>query len=171
MLMKALWSLSSLVTLLAYCTGALADPRELSFYHTHTGKSLDVVYHRDGDYVPDALTQLGDFLKDFRSGERHDIDPELLDVLFELKTLTGAEQPFEVISAYRSPNTNEMLRTTTSGVAEGSMHLQGRAIDVRLPGVALTRLREIALQLQRGGVGFYPGSDFIHVDTGRVRRW
>jgi uncharacterized protein YcbK (DUF882 family) len=161
----------SLLALMLFCNEASADPRDLSFYHTHTGKSLTVVYHRDGTYLPDALTQIENFLKDFRSGERHPIDPELLDVLYELKTRTGAEQPFEVISAYRSPATNTMLRNNSNGVAQGSLHLQGRAIDVRLPGVALARLREIALQLERGGVGFYPGSDFIHVDTGRVRQW
>jgi uncharacterized protein YcbK (DUF882 family) len=161
----------ALLALMGFCNAASAEPRDLSFYHTHTGKSLTVTYHRDGDYLPSALTEIADFLKDFRSGERHPIDTALLDVLYELKSRTGADRPFEVISAYRSPATNTMLRNTSSGVAEGSLHLHGRAIDVRLPGVALARLREVALQLERGGVGFYPGSDFIHVDTGRVRRW
>jgi uncharacterized protein YcbK (DUF882 family) len=161
----------ALLALLSFCKDALGEPRDLSFYHTHTGKSLTVVYRDADTYLPDALDQIENFLKDFRSGQRHPIDPELLDVLYELKTRSGSSEPFEVISAYRSPATNTMLRNNSSGVAEGSLHLQGRAIDVRLPGVALRRLREIALELERGGVGFYPGSDFIHVDTGRVRQW
>lgn len=154
-----------------FCKDAQAGTRDLSFYHTHTGKSLTVVYREADGYVPEALSQIAIFLKDFRSGEHHPIDPELLDVLYELKTRTGANRPFEVISAYRSPTTNTVLRNNSSGVAEGSLHLHGRAIDVRLPGIELSHLRDVALQLERGGVGFYPDSDFIHVDTGRVRRW
>jgi uncharacterized protein YcbK (DUF882 family) len=153
------------------CSAAYADSRDLTFYHTHTGKSLTVVYHRDGAYQPEALAQVEDFLKDFRNGKRHHIDPQLLDVLYEIKTRTGARQPFEVISAYRSPETNTLLRGQSTGVAERSMHLEGQAIDVRLRDVELERLRKVALELERGGVGFYPGSDFVHVDTGRVRHW
>jgi len=152
-------------------SAAYADSRDLTFYHTHTGKSLTVVYHRDGAYQPEALAQVEDFLKDFRNGRRHRIDPELLDVLYEIKSRTGARQPFEVISAYRSPETNSMLRDKSSGVAQRSMHLEGQAIDVRLRDVELERLRKVALELKRGGVGFYPDSDFVHVDTGRVRHW
>ena len=150
-----------------------SDARELAFHHTHTGKSLSVVYYHDGRYDPDALAQIDDHLKDFRTGNRHAIDPELLDVLFDIKTQTHSHAPFDVISAYRSPATNEMLRTHSSdtGVAQHSMHLQGQAIDVRLADVPLDRLRRVALHLQRGGVGFYPKSDFVHVDTGRVRYW
>jgi uncharacterized protein YcbK (DUF882 family) len=147
------------------------DQRDLSFYHTHTGKALSVVYYRDGVYLPDALHSIDDYLKDFRNGERHPIDPSLLDVLYDIKVKTGSRAPFEVISAYRSPQTNQMLRTNSSGVAEKSMHLQGQAIDVRLRDVSLGELRDVALHLQRGGVGFYPSSEFVHVDTGRVRRW
>jgi uncharacterized protein YcbK (DUF882 family) len=150
---------------------ALHDQRELSFYHTHTGKALSVVYYADGVYLPTALQNIDDFLKDFRNGERHDIDPALLDVLYDIKVKTGTHAPFEVISAYRSPETNQMLRTATVGVAQNSMHLQGQAIDVRLHDVSLTKLRDVALHLQRGGVGFYPESEFVHVDTGRVRHW
>lgn len=150
---------------------ALHDQRELDFYHTHTGKSLSVVYYKDGVYQPDALQSIDDFLKDFRNGERHDIDPALLDVLYDIKLKTGTHDPFEVISAYRSPETNHMLRTTTVGVAQNSMHIQGQAIDVRLRDVSLSKLRDTALQMQRGGVGFYPESEFVHVDTGRVRHW
>jgi len=149
------------------------DARELAFYHTHTGKALSVVYYHDGRYDPTALAQVEDYLKDFRTGDRHPIDPALLDVLFEIKTRTHTHAPFEVISAYRSPPTNEMLRTRSadSGVAQHSMHIQGQAIDVRLADVPLEQLRGVALHLQRGGVGFYPTSEFVHVDTGRVRFW
>ena len=159
------------LTVLLHWQPAFADSKDLAFYHTHTGKSLHVVYRKDGSYQPEALAAIEDFLKDFRNGERHPIDPTLLDVLYEIKTKTGSQAPFEVISAYRSPQTNQMLRNNSSGVAEKSMHLEGQAIDVRLPDVELERLREVALRLQRGGVGFYPGSNFVHVDTGRVRRW
>jgi uncharacterized protein YcbK (DUF882 family) len=149
------------------------DARELAFYHTHTGRSLSIVYYHDGRYDVDALAQVDDFLKDFRTGVLHPIDPALLDVLFDIRTRTGSRAPFEVISAYRSSETNEMLRTRTSdsGVAQHSMHLDGQAIDVRLADVPLAELRGVALQLKRGGVGFYPSSDFVHVDTGRVRFW
>lgn len=155
------------------CTSANAfsEARSLSFYHTHTGKSLTVVYRVNGYYQPEALRSIDAFLADFRNDEIHHIDPALLDVLYDLKSRTGSRAPFEVISAYRSPTTNLWLRKTTSGVAEHSMHLEGRAIDVRLADVPLERLRDAALALERGGVGFYPKSDFVHVDTGRVRRW
>ena len=149
------------------------DARELAFHHTHTGHSLSVVYYHDGRYDMDALARVDDFLKDFRTGALHPIDPALLDVLFDIRTRTSSRAPFEVISAYRSPATNEMLRTraSNSGVAQRSMHLDGQAIDVRLADVPLAQLRGVALQLKRGGVGFYPTSDFVHVDTGRVRYW
>jgi len=150
---------------------AFAEARSLSFYHTHTGQYLSVVYRVDGVYQPDALRSVDAFLADFRNHEAHHIDPTLLDVLYDLKSKTGSRAPFQVISAYRSPTTNQWLRQTTAGVAEHSMHLEGRAIDVRLADVPLARLREVALSLERGGVGFYPQSDFVHVDTGRVRRW
>jgi len=163
---------SLLATVLLLTSGTLhAELRQLTFYHTHTGASLEVVYQRDGVYQDEALRAVDDFLRDFRNGEEHAIDPELLDVLYEIKTLTGSHAPFQVISAYRSPTTNEMLRDRSKGVAKNSMHLHGKAIDVRLTDVPLSRLRDVALELERGGVGFYPGSDFVHVDTGRVRRW
>ncbi len=156
---------------LTFAPTQAADVRELAFHHTHTGDSLSIVYYRNGRYDPDALAQIDDFLKDFRTGARHPIDPALLDVLFDIRTSTGSRSPFEVISAYRSPATNEMLRMPGSGVARHSMHLQGQAIDVRLADVPLEQLRGVALHLKRGGVGFYPSSDFVHVDTGRVRYW
>jgi uncharacterized protein YcbK (DUF882 family) len=145
--------------------------RELRFYHTHTSEKLDVVYAENGAYVPEALDEINHLLRDFRSGDVHPIDPRLLDVLHEARELTGGAGQFEVISGFRSPSTNEMLRHQSSGVAQNSMHLKGQAVDVRLDGVSTVQLRRAALSLGRGGVGYYPDSDFVHMDTGRVRAW
>mgnify|MGYP001821877235 FL=1 len=148
-----------------------ADARQLSFYHTHTRLSLDVVYYANGKYVDSALDEINRFLKDFRTGEIAEMNPQLLDLLHDVRNELGTDEAFEVISAYRSPKTNEMLRATTTGVAKKSQHLKGNAIDVRLRGVRTTKLRDTALQMERGGVGFYPRSDFVHVDLGPVRQW
>ncbi len=148
-----------------------ADARQLSFYHTHTRLSLDVVYYANGEYVDSALDEINRFLKDFRTGEITEINPQLLDLLHDVRNELGQEATIEVISAYRSPKTNEMLRTTTSGVAKNSQHVKGNAIDVRLRGIHTTTLRDTALRMERGGVGFYPKSDFVHLDTGPVRTW
>jgi len=148
-----------------------AQVRTLSFYHTHTGERLRLTYAERGRIIPEALEEVSNFLRDFRTGDRHQIDPGLLDVLHQLRDRAGSDGTYEIISAFRSPRTNQMLRNNSTGVAEGSLHMQGRAIDVRLRGVPTARLREIALDLKAGGVGYYPGSDFIHVDTGRVRFW
>jgi uncharacterized protein YcbK (DUF882 family) len=156
---------------LGISNASIEDRRDLSFYHTHTGRALQIVYYHDGQYDPHALQAIDDFLKDFRNGQQHRIDPALLDVLYEIKVRTGTRSPFEVISAYRSPATNQMLRQTSNGVAQNSMHLRGQAIDVRLADIDLVALRKTALTLRRGGVGFYPDSEFVHVDTGRVRYW
>lgn len=146
-------------------------PRRLAFYHTHTAERLEVVYREGGQYLPDALATVNHYLRDFRSGDTHPIDPALLDVLSDVQSLTGREGRFEVISAYRSPHTNAMLASRSGGVADRSLHIQGQAIDVRLPGLKTSELRRAALQLRAGGVGYYPGSDFVHLDTGRVRSW
>ncbi|HKP28935.1 MAG TPA: DUF882 domain-containing protein [Gemmatimonadales bacterium] len=150
---------------------ALAATRSLSFYNTHTGERLVVEYFAAGDYLPDALREVNWFLRDFRTGGVHDIDPGVLDILTKVHQLTGARRPFDVISGYRSPETNAMLRQHSREVASGSLHMVGKAIDVRLPGVALTKVRDAGLALGRGGVGYYRRSDFVHLDTGRVRRW
>ena len=147
------------------------DERKLSFYHTHTDRRLDVVYARGGQYLDDGLDRIEAFLSDFRTGDRREIDPELLDLLHDLHAAVGSRGRYEVISAYRSPETNEMLRNRSGGVASTSQHMLGKAIDVRLPGVPLNRLRDAAIEMQRGGVGYYPESDFVHLDTARVRRW
>jgi uncharacterized protein YcbK (DUF882 family) len=150
---------------------AAAAPRELAFVNTHTGEKLSTVYAERGAYVPGALDEINHLLRDFRTGDVHPIDPALLDQLAALAALTRGSGCYEVICGYRSPKTNAMLRERSSGVAKGSLHLQGRAIDVRLPGVPLTRLRDAARHMAAGGVGYYPKSDFIHLDTGRVRSW
>ena len=148
-----------------------ADARQLTFYHTHTLQSLDVVYYENGEYVDSALDEINRFLKDFRTGDIAEMDPRLLDILHDVRNELGSDETFEVISAYRSPKTNEMLRSNSGGVARNSQHLLGNAIDVRLRGVPIEDLRDTALEMQRGGVGFYRQSDFVHMDTGRVRRW
>jgi uncharacterized protein YcbK (DUF882 family) len=152
-------------------TRPASDARTLKFYHTHTGRSLEVTYFADGAYSPEALEELKNFLADWRNGEQHALDPKLMDILWRVQQVTGNDETYEVISAYRSPQTNDKLRKRSKGVAQNSQHLQGKAIDVRLRGLELEVLRDTALQLKLGGVGFYSASDFVHVDTGRVRRW
>lgn len=145
--------------------------RRVSFVHTHTGERFATTYWGDGAYLEGELARVDDFLRDFRTGERHPIDPALLDELHELAVATGTRAPFQVISAYRSPGTNAELRATRGGQASHSLHMTGQAIDIRLADVSTASIRDAALDLRRGGVGYYPGSDFVHVDTGRVRRW
>ncbi|HTT06461.1 MAG TPA: YcbK family protein [Steroidobacteraceae bacterium] len=158
-------------TRLALAEDSAPERRTVCFVHTHTGERLTADYFVAGRYEPGCLARVNYLLRDFRTGDVHPIDPTLLDLLFSLQTRSGHEAPYAVISGYRSPATNAMLRRTTEGVASHSMHLQGRAIDIRLPGYSTARLGELARGLARGGVGFYPRSDFVHVDTGRVRFW
>lgn len=136
-----------------------------------TAERLTIEYCTADAYVPEALAAVDHLLRDFRTGEVHPIDPALLDLLHRLGGATGARRPFDVISGYRSPATNQMLRERSTGVASGSLHMQGRAIDIRPADVPLERLRDAALGLRLGGVGYYPASDFVHVDTGRVCAW
>ena len=145
--------------------------RRLSFYHTHTRESLDITYTVNGEYIDSALTEINEFLSDFRTGDVAIVDPELLDLIHDVRESLDSNGTFEIISAYRSPKTNEMLRARSGGVARKSQHLLGKAIDVRLRGVETARLRDAAIELQRGGVGYYAQSNFVHIDTGRVRRW
>lgn len=149
----------------------LSAERELSFRHTHTNETLTIVYWRDGAYLPAALERINRFLRDFRTDEQTTMDPALLDLLHTIYERTGSEGQFEIISAYRSPKTNEMLRRKSNGVAKKSQHLLGKAIDVRLTDVPIRKLREVAYDLGRGGVGFYGKSRFVHLDTGRFRTW
>jgi uncharacterized protein YcbK (DUF882 family) len=150
---------------------AVAESRSISFVHTHTGERLRAVYFQEGRFQPECLAQVDHLLRDFRTGDVHRIDPALLDTLFDLQRMADRDDAFEVISGYRSPATNAMLHRNSEAVAVHSMHLEGRAIDVRLNGFATRRLASYARTLGRGGVGFYASSDFVHVDTGRVRFW
>jgi uncharacterized protein YcbK (DUF882 family) len=150
---------------------AAAETRSVSFVSTHTGETLAVSYFQAGSYVTTALEQVAKVLRDHRTGSTHAIDPALLDILHDLRVLADRDDTFQVISGYRSPKTNDLLRTRSGGVASRSLHMDGKAIDVRLTGFSTKKLHQLALSMKRGGVGFYAASDFIHVDTGRVRFW
>lgn len=156
---------------------ALAEPaplpsdRDLSLYNIHTGESAAVAYCRSGRLVSPSLETINHLLRDFRTGEMKDIDVRLLDLLNALSRTTAADRPFHVISGYRSPRTNAFLRANGRGVAEHSLHILGKAVDIRMPGLGLRDLYRAALSLRGGGVGYYPVSDFVHVDVGRIRTW
>jgi uncharacterized protein YcbK (DUF882 family) len=147
------------------------EERILSFVNTHTHEHLTTPYFADGAYLDEELRTLDAFLRDYRTGEEHMMDRVLFDILHDLRLATGTKRPFQVISGYRSPQTNAWLRERGTGVAKGSMHVEGRAIDVRLADVRSAVLRDAAIELACGGVGYYEASDFVHVDTGRLRRW
>lgn len=148
--------------------------RALAFDHTHTRERISLVYAVDGQYVPDALSSLNRFLRDHYSGTVGQMDPQLFDLLHGVRRALGGQSmaAFEVISGYRCPETNDHLRNSRGGgVAKRSLHMEGKAIDVRIPGVPLAELRDAAMSLQAGGVGYYPREQFVHIDTGRVRNW
>ena len=145
--------------------------RSLKFFNTHTREHLEVCYCRDGHYDQDAIRAVNTILRDHRTDEVHPIDLGLLDLLHTIRTKVGHDSCLHIISGYRSPATNAMLRRHSSGVARKSLHMQGFAADIRIPGIRTGALRKIALALHRGGVGYYPKSDFVHVDVGRVRTW
>lgn len=146
-------------------------PRDLSLRNLHTDERMVVRYFDQGAYLPQALARLNHLLRDHRSGEATTMDPGLFDQLHVLAACAGCEPHYEIISGYRSSRSNETLRETSSGVAKHSLHMEGRAIDVRLHGTACSSLRDLALAQGRGGVGYYAKSDFVHLDTGRVRSW
>ena len=153
-------------------TAPAAREHRLRFYHTHTGERIDIVYRRGDNYLPEAEEQLDHFLRDHRTGEVKHYDPGVFDILSDLAASLGRPNAeIDIICGYRTPWSNEFLRARSSGVASHSLHMQAQAIDIRVPGVAIDRLRDAALALHRGGVGFYAKSNFIHVDVGRVRRW
>lgn len=154
-------------------TTALPGARSLSFDHTHTSEHIALVYALGNEFITPALSSLNHFLRDHYNGQVGQMDPQLFHILHHVKQELGVQQqPFQVISGYRSPLTNATLRSTRGGgVAKHSLHMEGKAIDVRLPGVALADLRDAALSLGLGGVGFYPREQFVHIDTGRVRSW
>jgi uncharacterized protein YcbK (DUF882 family) len=144
----------------------------LHFFHTHTGERLDIVYRHGDTYDSDALAKISHYLRDHRTGDVHDYDPRVFDLLHDLTVALGRpDAEIDVVCGYRTPWSNEYLRSHGHGVARYSLHMQARAIDIRVLGVSTSALRDAALALQRGGVGYYAASDFVHVDVGRVRRW
>jgi uncharacterized protein YcbK (DUF882 family) len=151
--------------------GAEQAVRRIAFNNLHTGERVETDYFRNGDYVPESLEQIEQVLRDFRNGERHAMDPKLMDYLLEVAAKVGSQPVFSVISGYRSPETNEKLHAQSTGVSQHSLHMQGRAIDVRINGVDCAALAAAALELKRGGVGYYRASNFVHLDTGAFRTW
>lgn len=144
----------------------------LVLYNLHTGRSLNIVYRKGNHYLPSAEAQLDRFLGDWRVHKDRDMNPHLFDLLYQLDKAVGHPGgQIDIICGYRSPQTNAFLHETTGGVAKHSMHIQGKAIDIRIPGVSTLALRNAALKLHYGGVGYYPEHQFVHVDVGRVRQW
>lgn len=149
----------------------VSDQRRIRFQHAHTGERLDVVYFEHGKYSPAALASINHLLRDFRTGDQYPMQKSLLDLLAVLFSQAGGRGAFEIVSAFRSNKTNNMLRRNTAGVSERSFHMVGQAVDVRLTSMGTDRLRDAALALKAGGVGYYPKSNFVHIDTGPVRSW
>jgi uncharacterized protein YcbK (DUF882 family) len=153
-------------------TSARAAEHSLQLYNTHTNEKIDIVYRRGDQYIQSALAKLDYFLRDHNTNEVRHFDPRLYDILSDLTASVGhPDGEIDIVCGYRTTSTNTALRAHTTGVAKNSLHIQAEAIDLRMPGVNTLRLRKAALALARGGVGYYPHSDFIHVDTGRVRQW
>lgn len=152
--------------------GRFPSHKSLAFQNTHTGDKLKLTYFEKGRYIKAALREINFVLRDFRTGDVHPIDIELLDQLHDLKLMLGTgNRPFHIISGYRSPYTNSHLQAEGFGVASHSLHMQGKAIDIRIEGLDTRRIRGAALAMQRGGVGYYPDSDFVHLDSGKFRNW
>ena len=156
---------------LAGAAPAASTAKRLALINLHTAERLNLEYFRGADYLPDSLSAIQVLLRDYRNGEQHAIDPKLMDYLYDVARNIGVDPVFSVISGYRSPQTNEQLRERSNGVARHSLHLEGRAIDVRLTGVDCATLAERARRMSRGGVGYYRKSDFVHLDTGAYRTW
>ena len=150
---------------------ANGDTRTLHLYHTHTGESIDATFRVDGRYDPSVLRQLNHFLRDWRNNDEINMDPRLFDTLWEVYRTAGANEPIQIYSAYRSPETNAMLRRRSRAVAEHSQHMLGKAMDTTIPGFPMHLIREVGMRLQRGGVGWYPSANFVHLDVGSVRSW
>jgi uncharacterized protein YcbK (DUF882 family) len=152
---------------------AQAETRTLKLYYIHTKERAEITFKKDGRYIQSGLNKLNRFLRDWRRNEPTKMDPQLFDIIWEAYQMSGARDYIHVVSAYRSPATNEMLRRTRGGQAKKSQHMVGKAMDFYIPGVKLSKLREIGFKLQGGGVGYYPksGSPFVHFDTGSVRAW
>jgi uncharacterized protein YcbK (DUF882 family) len=164
-------AVASVATPVTATRSASQAPRWLKLHNIHTQEKLEAVYFEKGEYVPDAVQALDRVLRDYRTGDVYSMHPELFDTLSTLSQKTGSKSHFQVISGYRSPKTNAMLHERSGQVAKRSLHMDGKAMDVYLEDVALDRLRAAALDLKRGGVGYYPVSNFVHLDVGPVRRW
>jgi uncharacterized protein YcbK (DUF882 family) len=156
----------------AFARRTADTPRVLSFHHLHTDERLTLTYRKGDHYQRSALARLNHFLRDFRTGDLTTIDPQLFDMLFDIQQSLGHNDGvFEIVSGYRSPKTNAMLSRTSSGVAKRSLHMSGKAIDIRRSDMPTRSIRDAALRLGKGGVGYYSRSDFVHLDTGAVRQW
>ena len=149
----------------------ITPAKSIHLVHTQTGDKLKLTYFEKGRYVKDALHEINYLLRDYHSNHVHPMDTALIDQLFDLKQTLGVNQPIQVVSAYRTPETNAALRRNTSGVAEHSYHMQGRAIDIRIEGMQAHTIKKAALSMAKGGVGYYPESNFVHLDTGDIRTW
>lgn len=170
--LKAGIGICTMLSLPSVSAGSMnSGEKKLAFLNLHTGERIRSTYWAEGNYIPEELQAIENLLRDHRTGELHPIDTSLLDLLQLLHDQIGARKEFHIISAYRSPKTNAMLASRSNGVVKKSLHMQGKAIDIRLPECSLSHLRNVALSLKSGGVGYYPKSDFIHIDTGRVRFW
>lgn len=165
------WTPSLALANPATAVASAAKGRSLRLTNVHTNETFSGEYWYDGKYAHDAFGEIKSVLRDFRTNEKFPIDPRLMDILYVLQHRLENVTTFNVFSGYRSPTTNHMLRETTNGVARGSLHMQGQAIDVNLPGTRLPSLKAAAIRLKSGGVGYYPSSDFVHIDTGRARSW
>ena len=155
-----------------FAQSAIITPeRTLSFYNLHTGENLKTAYWVDGEYIPESLSDINHLLRDFRNDEIKPINLGLLNLLHDITQRLGTSKPIQLISGYRSPSTNAKLHDRSSGVAKHSLHMDGMAADIRIPGHDLSELHKVAAAMQGGGVGYYPKSDFVHVDVGRVRYW
>lgn len=169
--MAGMVSAASLFPTLGSANTTLPYKKSLSFYNIHTGEKLETTFWAEGSYIPEALSEINYLLRDYRNNAVTEMDIELFDLLYALRTNLNSREPFNVISGYRSPETNEKLRGHSTGVAKKSLHMEGKAIDINLPGRNLADLRKVAIGLGQGGVGYYPSSNFVHVDRGRVRTW
>lgn len=149
----------------------LVPERALRFYNLYTKEHLETAYWKEGEYLPEGLAEINHILRDIRTGKEKAMDRDLLDLLFALQQEVGNDEPFQIISGYRTPKSNALLRQHRKGVAKNSLHMYGKAIDIRLPHHRLRDVRRAAMKLKGGGVGYYPRSNFIHVDVGRIRYW
>ncbi|MCF7971254.1 MAG: DUF882 domain-containing protein [Methylococcaceae bacterium] len=158
-------------TIYAGVRRSVVSVKDLSLHNLHTEEKIALSYFENGKYVTEALRDISYLLRDFRTDDVLAMDPRLIDLLYDLKGVLGTEQPFQIISGYRSPKTNASLHKKSKGVAKKSLHMQGKAIDLRIEGVDSKVIQAAAMSLGRGGVGYYPHSNFVHIDTGSVRSW